>query len=137
MVHALRQIHQSLTPGGVLLDVHPEPVNSQIEVRQGDRVHDLGEIDQREDHREIEDARSRLGLLVDQELFGPEATDYFELREHHDSLASWQEKWAREEYRLFAPPGMLEAAEELLATGGGELVIREQVRATRLRRLGS
>lgn len=137
MVHALRQIHQSLTPGGILLDVHPEPVNSHIEVWQGDRIHELGEIDQREDHREIEDARSRLDLLVDQGLFGPEATDYFELREHYDAVDSWKEKWAKEDYRLVAPPGMFESAEDLLAAGGGELVIREQVRATRLRRLKS
>ena len=135
MVHALRQIHQSLTPGGVLLDVHPEPVNSRIEVWQGDRVHELGEIDQCEDHEEIEDARSRLDLLVDQGLFGPEASDYFELREHHDSVGGWKETWAREGYRLVAPPGMFESAEDLLSTGGGELVIREQVRAARLRRL--
>jgi hypothetical protein len=137
VVHALRQIHQGLTPGGILLDVHPEPVNSRIEVWQGDRVHELGEVDQDEDHREIEDARSRLELLIDEGLFGVEATDYFELREHHDSLGSWREKWAREDYRLVAPPGMFESADELLSTGGGELVIREQVRATRLRRLES
>lgn len=135
MVHALRQIHQGLTPGGILLDVHPEPVNSRIEVWQGDRVHELGEVDQQEDHREIEEARSQLELLVKGGLFAPEAKDFFELLEHHDSVASWQEKWADEGYRLIAPPEMFEQAEKLLSSGGGELVIREQVRATRLRRV--
>lgn len=135
MVYALRQIHQSLTPDGILLDVHPEPASSRIEVWQGDRVHQLGEIDQEEDNREIEEARSRLDLLVDEGLFSPEASDFFELREHHDSVEGWQEKWAEEDYRLVANAELLASARQLLSNGGGELVIREQVRATRLRRL--
>lgn len=135
MVDALRHIHQSLTPDGILLDVHPQPVNSRIEVWQDGRVHDLGEVDQQQDNCEIEDARSQLGLLVKEGLFAPETKDFFELLEHYDSVASWQEKWADEDYRLIAPPEMFEQAEKLLSSGGGELVIREQVRATRLRRL--
>lgn len=135
MVDALRHTHQSLTPDGVLLDVHPQPVNSRIEFWQGGRIHDLGEVDQQEDNREIEDARSQLELLVKGGLFAPETKDFFELLEHHDSVASWQKKWADENYRLIAPPEMFETADRLLSSGGGELVIREQVRATRLRRL--
>lgn len=134
MVHALRHIHQSLTSDGVLLDVHPQPVNSRIEVWQDGRVHDLGEVDQREDTRDIEDARSQLELLVNEGLFTPETNDFFELLEHHDSVASWQEKWDEEEYGLVADPELLASARELLSTGGGELVIREQVRASRYRR---
>ncbi|MGH8946166.1 MAG: hypothetical protein ACRDVL_08455 [Acidimicrobiia bacterium] len=135
MVHALRHTHQTLAPNGILLDLHPEPVNSRIEVWQGDRIHELGEVDQHEDHREIEAARSRLDSLVDEGLFSPEETDYFEATEHHDSVASWQEKWAKEGYGLVAPPGMLASAARFLSSGGGELVIKEQVRATRYRRL--
>lgn len=51
-------------------------------------------------------------------------------------MASWQERWAYEEYRLIAPPRMFESANRLLSSGGCERVIREQVRATtRLLRL--
>lgn len=135
MVHALRHIHQSLTPDGILLDVHPQPVNSRIEVWQEGRVHELGEVDQQQDNREIEDARSQLELLVKDGLFAPETKDFFELLEQHDSVASWREKWADEGYRLIAPPEMFEQAEKLLSSGGGELVVREEVRATRFRRL--
>jgi len=129
------QIHRSLSPNGVMLDLHPEPGNSRIEVWQGPTVHDLGEIDQQEDNREIEDARGQLELLVEEGLFAPEASDFFELREHYESVAGWREKWASEDYRLVAPPGMFESAEKLLSSGGGELVVRERVRATRFRRL--
>lgn len=135
MVDALRHIHQSLVTDGLLLDVHPEPVNSRVEVWQEHRVIELGEIDQAEDNHEIEDARSRLGLLIANGLFVPEVADTFELSEHHDSVTSWQNRWAYEGYRLEAPPEMLESAEAILSSEGGELVIREQVRATRLRRL--
>jgi hypothetical protein len=31
-VHALRQIHQALVPGGVLLDMHPVPPSTRAEV---------------------------------------------------------------------------------------------------------
>lgn len=135
MVHALRQIHHSLSPAGVLLDVHPQPVNSRIEVWQDRRVHELGEIDQHEDHEEIEAARHQLELVVEEGLFAPETSAFFELNEHHDSVASWQERWADEGYRLVAPPHMFESAQRLLSSRGGALVIREPIRATRLRRL--
>lgn len=139
MVYALREIHKSLSPDGVLLDIHPQPVNSRIEVWQEGRTHDLGEIDKqalgRVGSKSIVDARARLELLVEEGLFAPEASDFFEIREHYDSVASWQEKRVEEGYQPVAPPEMFESANELLNSGGGELVIREQVRATRLRRL--
>jgi len=135
VVHALRQIHRSLRPDGLLLDVHPQPVNPRVEVRQGGLVHDLGEIDAHEDNREVEDARIQLEVLVREGLFSQEATDFFDWCEHHDSVAGWQERLASEEWGLVAPPEMIETAQRLLSSGGGELVIKLQVRATRLRRL--
>jgi hypothetical protein len=43
-VHALRQIHQALVPGGVLLDMHPVPPSTRAEVRG----ESLGEFDDSE-----------------------------------------------------------------------------------------
>jgi SAM-dependent methyltransferase len=43
-VHALRQIHQALVPGGVLLDMHPVPPSTRAEVRG----ESLGEFDDAE-----------------------------------------------------------------------------------------
>jgi SAM-dependent methyltransferase len=43
-VHALRQIHQALVPGGVLLDMHPVPPSTRAEV-QG---RSLGDFDDAE-----------------------------------------------------------------------------------------
>ena len=43
-MHALRQIHQALVPGGVLLDMHPVPPSTRAEVRG----ESLGEFDDAE-----------------------------------------------------------------------------------------
>lgn len=131
MVDALRSIHRALISDGVLLDIHPEPLNSQIEVWQQDTIHRLGEIDQSDDHFEIKDARERLQALERDGLFVSDQTRYFELLEHHSSVESWTARWEHEDYRLVATPEMFEEARALLSAGG-ELVIREPVRAMRL-----
>ena len=43
-MHALRQIHQALVPGGILLDMHPVPPSTRAEVRG----ESLGEFDDAE-----------------------------------------------------------------------------------------
>jgi len=134
-VDALSRIHQCLRADGVLLDVHPQPEDSQIEIWQDGLVHHLGEIDQREDHEEIEAAREHLRSFLRRGLFVEENRGFFELLEHHPSVGSWQDRWAEEGYRLVAEPDLLDSANDLLESGGGELVIREPVRATSLRRL--
>lgn len=131
---ALSRIHSSLEADGVLLDIHPQPENSHIEVWEGGRVHHLGEIDQHEDHEEIEAARSHLGSFERRGLFAGVKRGFFELLELHTSVESWQERWAEEDYRLVAEPRLLESARGLLAESHGKLVIREPVRATVFRR---
>jgi hypothetical protein len=135
-VNALSRIHECLRPDGVLLDVHPQPENSQIEIWQGDRIHRLGEVDQREDHVEIEASRLHLKSFQRRGLFAKKRRGFFDLLEHHPSVQSWQDRWAEEGYRLNPAPGMLDTAADLLRSEG-ELVIREPVRATSLRRLNA
>lgn len=132
---ALKRIHQCLKADGVLLDIHPQPQNSHIEIWQNGLVHHLGEIDQHEDHEEIEAAREHLKSFQQDGLFTEEKQGFFELLEHHPSVESWQNRWEEEGYRLVAKPDLLDSANDLLASGGGELVIREPVRATSLHRL--
>jgi len=134
-VHALNRIHKSLKPDGLLLDLQPQPKNSRVEIWQDGRIHRLGEIDQREDHLEIEAAMEHLLSFEQVGLFAAERQAFFELLEHHPSVESWQEKWAEEGYRLIAEPELLDSAHQLLRAAGGELVIREPVRAALLRRL--
>lgn len=132
---ALSRIHKCLKADGVLLDVHPQPENSQIEVWGDGLVHRLGEIDQREDNEEIEAAREHLRSVRREGLFVTEERGFFELLEHHPSVESWQNRWEEEGYRLVAEPDLLDTANALLASGEAELVIREPIRVTSLRRL--
>jgi hypothetical protein len=57
------------------------------------------------------------------------------LLEHHPTVEHWQDNWADKGYRLLAEPSLLASAKQLLRSGGGELVVREPVRATALQRL--
>lgn len=134
-MHALSRIHKCLKADGILLDVHPQPQNSQIEIWQDGLIRHLGEIDQHEDHVEIDAARKQLKSFQRDGLFTVEERGFFELLEHHPSVEGWQDRWEEEGYRLGAELGLLDSAKDLLASGEGELVIRESVRATSLRRL--
>jgi len=134
-VHALRRIHECLATDGTLLDVHPQPENSQIEVWQNGEIHRLGVIDQTEDHEEIEAARAHLRSVERDGLFARDHRAFFDLTEHHPTVESWHQRWAENDYRLIATPKLLRSANDLLSSAGGELVIREPVSATTFRRL--
>ena len=133
-MNALRRIHGSLREDGVLLDIHPQPENSRIEVWENGRIHHLGEVDQHEDHEEIVAARSHLRAFERDGLFRTEQSAVFELLEYHPSVESWQGRWDCEGYRLVAEPNLLRTARALLQNSSAELVIREPVRASRLSR---
>jgi hypothetical protein len=124
-----------LKTDGVFLDVHPQPENSEIEIWQNGRIRRLGEINQSEDHAEIEAARVHLDSFRKGGLFVEEQHGFFELLEHHPTVEHWQDNWADNGYRLLAEPSLLKSAKQLLRSGGGELVVREPVRATALQRL--
>ena len=134
-MHALSRIRQCLRNDGFLLDIHPQPENSRIEIWQGGTVRHLGEIDQSEDNMEIEAARAVLASFEKRSLFRVEDRGHFELLEHHNTVEGWQKSWAKQGYRLVAEPALLDSARDLLTADGGELVIREPVQATLLRHL--
>lgn len=134
-MNALSRIHRSLRADGVLLDIHPQPVDSRIEIWENGKIHPLGEVDQHEDHEEIRSARSHLRSFEEAGLFRTEETAVFELLEHHPTVESWQARWDYEGYRLIAEASLLDTARAMLKRPQTELVIREPVRATRLRRL--
>ncbi len=61
---ALRKVHRSLRPGGLLLDVHPQPKPSPIEVRTYARRTDLGQLEYSPDFiRTISSADEALASL--------------------------------------------------------------------------
>ena len=135
VVHALRRIHRSLADPGVLLDLHPEPTNSQAEVARQGRIEVLGELDEAEDIRDIRLARTKLELVEDQGFFHTERQIQFDMLEHFPSVEDWLE-WRTEQCATgIIPKELLDKVRRLLAPPGSELIIREPIRASLLRRL--
>ncbi|MFN2487228.1 MAG: hypothetical protein ABR609_11595 [Acidimicrobiia bacterium] len=136
-MHALRRIHRSLRPEGVLLDLHPQPEHAGVEVWQGGRVERLGHVGQEEDIRDIVEARARLDLVEGDHWYVTERRKFFDLLSHFPSAEDWLEYQAREGYTAAVSDELLASANRLLATGDGEFVVREPIRASLLKRLPS
>ena len=134
MVHALEGIHRGLTEEGVLLDLHPQPVNMRVEVWQQGRVEPLGPLEQEDDIRDIRRARVRLNRVQRRGLFATERRRTFEMLGHFPSVEAWEEWQVRQGYTDTMPERILVPARRLLAAGGGELIFREKIRASLLRR---
>lgn len=134
-MHALQRIHRSLADPGVLLDLHPEPTNSRAEVAREGRIEVLGELDEAEDIRDIRLARTKLELVEGQGFFLTERQIQFDMVEHFPSVEDWLE-WRTEQCATgVIPKELLDKAQRLLTSAGSELIIREPIRASLLRRL--
>ena len=79
-MHALRQIHQALVPGGVLLDMHPVPPSTRAEVRG----ESLGEFDDAEFMRIVANAEAEIEGGA---LFMRESEVEFDYLERYDDPA--------------------------------------------------
>lgn len=132
-MNALSRIHLSLRDDGVLLDLHPQPENSRLEIWQDGRISPLGEIGQHQENQEIEQAEACLATFEHRGLFHTEDRQFFDLLEHHPTVESWLDRWVDEGYNFVAREDLLNSARTLLSAGGGELVVREPVKATLLR----
>ena len=99
-MHALRQIHQALVPGGILLDLHPIPPSTRAEV-QG---RSLGEFDDSEFMQLVADGEA---VLERSGLFTRESEVEFDYLERYDDPAEMlddiREDW--ETCRVPAGPG--------------------------------
>ena len=134
-MHALGRIHRSLTDNGVLLDLHPEPKNSRAEVGREGQVEVVGEWDQEEDIRDIRLAREQLDLVETRGAFVTERQTGFDILEHCLSVEDWLERRTEQGETGVIQDELLDRARHLLATEGSELIIREPIRASLLRRL--
>lgn len=76
-MHALRQIHQALVPGGVLLDMHPVPPSTRAEVNG----ESLGEFDDSEFMQIVANAEAEIERSG---LFRRESETEFDYLERYD-----------------------------------------------------
>lgn len=135
MVHALREIHRSLRPRGVLLDIHPQMQHPSVEVHREGRAIAVGTIDWTEDNREIRGARTRLARLERDGLFRTKRRVRFDMLARFRSVDGWLRYRAERAYSSPVPADTVRRARREMARGG-ELVTRTHIRGSRLRRLG-
>jgi hypothetical protein len=122
-----------LRPGGRLLDVHPEPEDARVEVRDRDRLTFIGLFQRPAIYQNIHAARDALAALVGKGLFARERSVGFEVRYHFESVDAWLAYRTERGTKTEVDPALLVRAREMLADTPGELLIREQMRATRYR----
>lgn len=99
-MHALRQIHQALVPGGVLLDMHPIPPSTRAEVRG----RSLGEFDDSEFMEIVANAEADLERTG---LFTWESEVEYDYLERYDDPAEMLED-IREDWETCRVPAELE-----------------------------
>ena len=132
-MHVLHRVHRWLRPGGRVLDIHPEPEDARVEVRDGNRVTFVGPYARPAIYDNIQRARDTLAGLVGEGLFGRERSTVFEVLYHLQSVDAWLAYRVERGTSTEVDAALLARAHRELADTSGELLIREQMRATRYR----
>lgn len=133
-MHVLREVHKALRPKGILLDVHPQPEDPRIEVVHDRGTQAVGTIDGSEDSRDIRRARRRLSGLQAEGLFNLEHRVIFDISIYHDSVDAWLEFRRERGETSIITEDLLRNARSAMRKKGAQLVARERVRASSLRR---
>ena len=138
MVHALEKIHQCLKPDGRLIDIHPSGAPPTIEVRVGEQITPVGEMKEMDDFVEYGQASDALANAIERGLFAVEHAGTFEFTTRAGSVAELRDYLAKEWKDAILEESVEARAEAFLCaqTHDSELIVREQVLITRLRRLG-
>jgi len=116
-----------------MLDIHPEPEDARVEVRDGDRLTFVGPYARPTIYDNIHTARDTLAGLVGEGLFARERSMVFEVLYHFDSVDAWLAYRIERGTSTEVDLALLARARQVLADTSGELLIREQMRATRYR----
>ena len=134
MVHALEKIHRLLKPGGILIDIHPPPEPSSIDVRVDDRTHAAGWLHETDDYGDYEAADEALAAIVARGLFVIERRGIFSFLTYADTLAELR-TYLTEEWEDARIDDVTAARIEELMTAPDrdkEIILREPVRIARL-----
>lgn len=129
MVHVLRQLHKTLRPRGVLLDVHPLPRHPRVEIWRSGRRTSLGHLDDTLGIHQIRAARARLAAIVREVLFQVGARRWFDWRVHYSSVEAWLRRREERNSTSVIPTGLLPRVRREMRTPGSTLVIGERTRA--------
>lgn len=116
--------------------MHPEPENARIQVRIGQKTHEVGTLDDTEYIRDIHAGRAVIDSLIREGLFAREREAVFEQVLHASDLDSWLAYREERSSRSILDPHTVVRARALLAGEDGEILIVNRGYAGRLARLG-
>ena len=136
VVDALWKVHRSLRPDGLLLDVHPQPRPTPIEVRTGAGSASIGRLEYSPGFVQTNStANDALALLGREGAFVNDKKMVFEILHYMDSVADWQ-TYLTTEAQYYVPPDetLIESIHSILDRTAGEIILREFIEATRFRR---
>ena len=138
VVDALRKVHRTLRPGGVLLDIHPITELSRLEVRTSSGVDRLGDLTWSSDFsRTISNAEQSLAALNREGVFLHERAEEFRIMRHFATVAEWQDFMAKETpYYVPLDETLAEAIHQVLSPGNADLTLSEPGRASKFIRSG-
>ena len=142
MVHALEEIHGLLRPGGFLIDLHPAPSPTLIEVHHGGIV-TFSTPAPGQTFEDIRHADDAIALVIEDGLFTIEQVSQFELRTYASSAAELHDYIVEESGYDEEPSSELAALQDgelaaqiqglLQAAGeGAEVATLDPVRIARL-----
>lgn len=135
-MNALSTLHGALRPGGLLLDVHPEPAPRWIEMHLGSQVLPVGQVNTADQIERVMIARSALQTTVDAQLFAHEQERTFDFLYHFASVDAWLNYMTEHGHEAQIGAEVIARARELSPRqGSGELCMRRAVRAARFRRV--
>lgn len=139
MVHALELVHDLLIERGFLVDIHPTGEPPRIEVRLGGHLHLAGWLNETDDYIEYIQASQALNEVVTNGLFALEREGVFSFSTCANSLSdlcaylaeTWQDAVIDEQ--------VAGVVEEIMQSPevDKEIILREQVKIARYRRLGT
>lgn len=133
-MRALRNIHSALRPGGLLLDIHPEPKHPWLVAQVDAQTIPVGQLDESFRIGTVRFARAALQQASDDGLVAFERETTFVFTYHFADVDAWLGHMAGHWASAGISVDMAKRARELLATGEGELRIPREIHAARLRK---
>lgn len=138
MVHALEEIHRTLKPGALLLDLRPYHPYRPLELVAERGVQELGRMKESEDRLDDASSDDALGQVFHRGLFALESVDSFHRCSYWDTAEELRQ-YVDENFETTRLPRRLagEARRALRTAGkGARLRLQTYMVVNRLRRVG-
>ncbi len=135
MVHALEKATRLLADDGVLIDIHPTSEPAHLEVRVAGAVEPAGVVMEASGGVEYHQADAAIAKAVRRGMLRRDGSDLFTFLTHAASLEELRDHLADAWTDAIIEDASAMRVEQLLreAGAGGEVMLRERVRISRLR----